>query len=74
MSDRHEDSPSPAGADAWHCVGLAEDDPTALAPLIRETREEEAYACAPSLKERRLLLKGSLDIVSKEAAKIRLFA
>ncbi len=35
--------------------------------------DAEDFACAPSLKERRLLLDGALDIVSKEASKIRLF-
>ena len=36
--------------------------------------EENDYACAPSLKERRLLLAAAHDIVSKEASQIRVLA
>jgi hypothetical protein len=35
---------------------------------------DDEYGCVPSLKERRLLLSGALDIVNKEAMKIRLLA
>ena len=80
MYGRGKQGGFPAGDDEWHAAvgfegeaGMA--DPSLMLSGAGAWDEEiEQYACAPSLKERRLLLNGALDVVSKEASKIRLFA